>query len=297
MGGKDIGVHNLFLFQQGNRDFVASVVESLFGNFQIFDITDPRNPSPVGFWGVEELRLAELGLSPDLVVNLRDPELIADLQGFLESGFGQFPRRFLHDITISQRGDLAYLSYWDAGVVLLDIRDPSNPVFLSAAVDPGSDGEVNSHAAWPNEDGSIVVETSEDFDAFTTTGLPEKWGGVRIWDFRDPLQPILLSTFETFCSANPGDTSCDPRGVYSVHNVMVKGTLAFLSWYGNGVLVLDISDPRNPFEVARFNPVGPDFEASNGGIQDVWGIFFDKGRGFASDRNGGLYIFNLKGSQ
>ena len=78
---------------------------------------------------------------------------------------------------------------------------------------------------------------------------------------------------------------------------MVKGTLAFLSWYGNGVLVLDISDPRNPFEVARFNPVGPDFEASNGGIQDVWGIFFDKGRGFASDRNGGLYIFNLKGSQ
>jgi hypothetical protein len=41
LGFVDFGVHNLFLFTQGSNDYVAAVVESEFGNFQIFDITDP----------------------------------------------------------------------------------------------------------------------------------------------------------------------------------------------------------------------------------------------------------------
>ncbi len=29
------------------------------------------------------------------------------------------------------------------------------------------------------------------------------WGGVRIWDYSDPSDPVLASTFNTVCSANP----------------------------------------------------------------------------------------------
>ena len=54
-GFVDFGVHNLWLFTQGDKDYVAATVESEFGNFQIFDITDPASPSLVGFWGAEQI--------------------------------------------------------------------------------------------------------------------------------------------------------------------------------------------------------------------------------------------------
>ena len=429
-GITDVGVHNLFLFGQGERQYVAAVAETAFDNFMIFDITDPTNPSLTSSWGAEEIFDPGVG---DL--SLADPDgfdrgLNAAL--WLLDGFGDSQNRFLHDITISADGTSAYLSNWDAGLVLLDISDPTDPTLVSVALDPvnGSrDGEVNSHAAWPNEDGSIVVEGEEDFSpfsltfsitagpnadgfpaaegAFTTpiftlpgfemsgpttyvglactggdpvpagsgiaviqrgvcrfdekasnaiaagydgmvvfndaargdalvtmggdprdipgvfvghsTGLaiigvgnaaalmigdtgapisavavPGSWGGVRIWDYSDPTDPVLLSTFDTVCSADAGDPSCDPRGTYTTHNVIVRGDRAYFSWYADGVLVLDISDPANPVETARFHETGAAFEASNGGIQDVWGIGLSNNPNIlASDRNGGLYVLRL----
>lgn len=106
---------------------------------------------------------------------------------------------------------------------------------------------------------------------------------------------MLASTFNTTCSADPFDASCDPRGTYTAHNVIVDGDKVYVSWYSDGVLVIDISDPYNPVEVARYNPTGPEFEATNAGIQDVWGIYKDGSRIYASDRNGGLYVLKERG--
>lgn len=125
------------------------------------------------------------------------------------------------------------------------------------------------------------------------------WSGMRIWDYSDPENPVLASIFDTTCSAStePGGT-CDPRGTYSSHNVIVEGTKAYISWYSEGVLVLDIADPYNPVEVARYHESGPEFEERNAGIQDVWGIYKIPGEPwvYASDRNGGLYILKEKGA-
>ncbi len=108
---------------------------------------------------------------------------------------------------------------------------------------------------------------------------------------------MLAATFDTVCSADPTDASCGPCGTYSVHNVIVEDNLAYFSWYSNGVIVVDISDPYNPVEIARWNPTGAEFEESNGGIQDVWGIYKVENSPwiYASDGNGGLYILKLKG--
>ncbi len=121
------------------------------------------------------------------------------------------------------------------------------------------------------------------------------WGFVRIWDYSDPTSPVLASTFNTVCSADPVDPSCDLRGTYSAHNVIVQDDKAYISWYSDGVLVLDISDPSDPVEIARFNPTDSAFEAQNGGIQDVWGVYKEPGSEliYASDRNGGLYVLTL----
>ncbi len=434
-GVVDVGVHNLFLFRQGSRDLVALQAEGEFGGFQIYDLTDPTNPSFVGAWGAEELcTLSFCSADPE---NETDPDVILDtIFGWMRTGFGLSRNKYLHDMTISADGTKAYLSSWDAGLVLLDISDPADPTVVSVAIDPGNgslDGEVNSHAAWPTADGKVVVETEEDFNSwasalplssftfgvnatntipgvgistlagnafegsqtgngvtvdatsvtvtsgpltgmvfsavegagdqpkFATTGpqsgeavwigracnvdapflnagsfdagdiavvrrgactFAEKlanaaalgasaivisnnvttdtpWGGVRIWDYSDPTNPVLASTFDTVCSASPTPIpACDLRGTYTVHNVIVEGNLAYLSWYSDGVLILDISDPYNPVEVARYHQAGSAFEASNGGIQNVWGIYKvpDVPWIYASDRNGGLYVLKAYGA-
>ena len=423
---EDVGVHNLWLFSQGANDYVGVTTETAYGNFHIYDITDPANPALASFWGAEESFDPGVVASGDFGRNL-------DAAIWLTSGFGASQNRFLHDVTITPDGNRAYLANWDAGLVLLDITDVGNPQLVSVAIDPTSeDGEVNSHSVWPNADGSIVVEGEEDFApfesqfsidtgpnagtyassegaittpiadepgsamsgsttyvglacdagtvpsgtgialiqrgvcAFTTKGnsviaagysgmvvfndeargdalvtmggdpitipgvfvghstglaiagvgsaaelvvgapgedvtaavVPNGWSGMRIWSYADPANPILMSTFNTVCSANPVDPSCDPRGTYSSHNVQVEDNKAYISWYSDGVLVVDVSDPANPVEVARYHRAGPEFEAENGGIQDVWGIYKIPNQPwiYASDRNGGLYILKEFGS-
>ena len=433
LGIVDVGVHNLFLFTQANRDYVAMQTHAFFGSFQIFEITDPSEPKFVSAWGAEYL--CEGDFCSDDPHAETDPNVIFDvIFEWMLDGYGQSRNRFLHDVTVSKDGTRAYLAHWDAGLILMDISDPADPQLISVALEPtAGDGEVNSHHAWPSEDGSVVVETEEDFDAwesflpptFLTFGeddpgapLPgtaiatvsgddfeeyqtdnagtvdadgltvdsgplagstyetvelegdqprfvdvgpvngdivwigracdgdqilnadaiadggiavvrrgecpfrEKnfnaaaagadaiviandvrdntpWGHVRIWDYSDEANPVLASTFDTVCSASAEPIpACDLRGTYSVHNTIVEREKAYFSWYSDGVLILDISDPYNPVETARYNPTGPEFEEENGGIQDVWGVYKEQGRPwiYASDRNGGLYVLKEYGS-
>jgi len=417
-GFTDFGVHNLFLFTQGGNDYVAATVESEFGNFQIFDITDPTSPSRVGFWGAEQLHRQDV---TDWV-NLTDFGIILDADAYLFSGFGASQNRFLHDMTITADGMQAYLANWDAGLVLLDISDPTSPSLVSVAIDPSSgDGEVNSHSVWPSEDGTIVVEGEEDFSAWENTVPPSNltmqnlntipavavstsagdafaasqtgnagtvtatvvsvtsgpllpqtfpavefvgnnvplgagsvsgnfvwvgracdgdslvnplapgdiavvrrgacffsdkeanvaaagagsiviannnpnstpWSGMRIWDYSDPANPVLASTFDTTCSAStvPGG-ACDPGGTYSSHNVIVETNgnkvKAYISWYSDGMLVLDVSDPYNPVEVGRYTEPG----------EVYWGVYKQTNSPwiYGSDRNGGLRVFKEYGA-
>ncbi len=456
-GLANVGVHNLFLFTQGDRDYVSAVSEGAFDNFRVYDITDPTNPVLVAAWGAEELFDPGVGDLEDIT----DPDQVDRVLAaalWLLDGFGASANRFLHDITVDATGNLAYLSNWDAGLVLLDVSGLAdldtihipNDRVVSVALDPDNgsrDGEVNSHAAWPSEDGSIVVETEEDFAAWVTvtppgnltfgegdppTPLPgvaiatnagddfeanqtgntatvdassvtvtdgplagntypavelsgdqpkfadtgpitaeavwigracsddpdndnippggdpilneedvegniaivrrgectfrEKnfnaaaagavaiviannltddspWGGIRIWDYSDPANPVLASLFDTTCSASPSPIpECDPLGTYSVHNVIVETrgnkVFAYVSWYWDGMLVLDVTDPYNPVEVARYFDNSEEFLASNGGNpHDFWGVYKEPKSPwiYGSDRNGGLYIFQELG--
>jgi hypothetical protein len=444
-GVVDVGVHNLFLFSQGERDFVSMQTHAEFGGFQIFELTDPENPTLISAWGAEYL-CTEAFCSADPHAETNQTVILNTIFGWMRTGFGGSQNRYLHDVTVTDDGTLAYLSHWDAGLVLLDISDPADPQVVSVALDPANgslDGEVNSHAAWPTADGSVVVETEEDFNAWeptrplsnitfgelpwntipgvgvsTTAGddfeanqtgnevtvtstsvtvnsgplagnvypavepagnqpkfadtgpitaeavwvgrgcdtdnflvpgtdmpgivdphlndpdgkiavvrrggcsfssklgaaqaagavaiviannltVSTPWGGVRIWDYSDPANPVLASTFDTVCSALAefDPAKCDARGTYSVHNVIVEGNKAYFSWYSDGMLVLDISDPYNPVEVARYHEAGPEFESRNGGIQNFWGVYKvpDEPWIYGSDRNGGLYVLKEKG--
>lgn len=168
----DNGVHNLFLFRQGSRDYVAAQAEGLFDGFRIYDITTPTAPVLVSGWGAEEVfdpGVGALTLADD-PTGERTQDSVLWLLGLAPfGGFGASQNRLLHDFTISADGTTAYLANWDAGLIVLDIHDPAHPRYVSTALDPvaGSlDGEVNSHSVWPSEDGTVVVEGEEDFSVF-----------------------------------------------------------------------------------------------------------------------------------
>jgi hypothetical protein len=143
-----------------------------------------------------------------------------------------------------------------------------------------SDKGANAAAAGA---AAIVIANNQDDSV---------WGGLRIWDYSDEANPVLKSRFDTVCSADPSDPSCDPAGTYSVHNVVVETlgnkTKAYVSWYSDGMLILDVTDTEIPVEIGRYTEPGTDF----------WGVYKETNSPFfyGSDRNGGLYVFKEQGS-
>ena len=71
--------------------------------------------------------------------------------------------------------------------------------------------------------------------------------------------------------------------------------LAYISWYAEGLVVLDISNPYKPVEISRYRTSGPSFRLSNGGDQDIWGVHKVPGAPwiYISDRNGGMYVLEI----
>jgi hypothetical protein len=87
-------------------------------------------------------------------------------------------------------------------------------------------------------------------------------------------------------------------GDYTIHNPFLVGTDVYISWYSDGVRVVDASDPENPDEVAFFvppagqNPVKPSQRGVLSQTPQVWGVVVDEATGliYASDMNTGLWI-------
>jgi len=157
----EFGVHNTFIYQQGENAYMLVVDDENVQDLTIVDITKPQSPRVIAVTGKEDW-----------------PADIAE-------EFGDSAAAFLHDVWVQDNGGIktAYLSYWDAGLVLLDISDPANPEFMGdstyANPDPLS-GEApagDGHVAVPSADGMRVLLGDEDFaagalDSFEFNGSP-----------------------------------------------------------------------------------------------------------------------------
>ena len=116
------------------------------GDLLIVDITDPEKPALIAEWGV----LDEPALGPEIYFLSR--------RGGSDYTYG-------HSARASQDGTRVYVSYWDAGVSLLDISDPSRPIFLGrTAYGPDDDGDAHSVAE--AHDGTLLVQADEDISPF-----------------------------------------------------------------------------------------------------------------------------------
>jgi hypothetical protein len=235
-----------------------SVEPDSFG-FHIYDVTNPRTPFEAGGWSA----CKELHLCTPL-------------------GHGVEQQAYLvHSVITNAAATRAYLSYWDLGTVLLDIADPAHPRYLGRT-DPGQ-GKV--HSAWLTQGGKVMLETHE-----LTHGRPV------VWQIADPTHPVKLATVQLPASLRPGGASGGIGLNDSVHDPKILGRYAYFSWYGQGVAVFDLKNPRKPRFVARFRPPpkrdGHGLVCPGGACTAVWGVFPTAKYVLASDMNSGLWVLS-----
>ena len=230
-------------------------------DLQVIDLTDPASPQRLGQWQAD-------------------------------TGAGT-----LHSISLSPDGRTAYLSMWEGGLLLADASDyalgrpaPSLRVLnpRDALLPPP---RVDVHSAVPLADAHYVLLTQEYYSC--------PFGGLSVVDVRDPARPVLAGRFDL--PENAGQCASLPAAdaVFTAHNPLVVGPLAFVSWYAGGLQAFDLSDPRAPVRTGLFVPdgLGPLGGSPYGGYPvQVWSYpILRAGVIYVSDIRGGLFVLRYTG--
>ncbi len=179
---------------------------------------------------------------------------------------------FLHDVYV--RDGLAFLSHWDAGLIILDVGNgmsggsPESPVEVGRVKMEGG----NTHNAWYWPDGGYVFVGEENFS---------RPGVMHVVDVRDLRNPTEVATYSV-----AGQTP---------HNFWMDEDRAilYLAWYDKGLRVLDVSGEllgdlgRQGREIAGF----PYAEAARSPLASrTWAPQLHAGLIFLSDLNTGLWV-------
>jgi hypothetical protein len=242
------------------------------GDFRLIDITDPRAPFEVSDWGV-----------------------VKDAGGPLGPGLGCDPDPIYgHSAEPSNDGKRAFVSYWDSGFVALDVTDPTAPTMLGHTVYPAN-ADGDAHSASYDDARALLFTADEDFCKVSGPETEKGFGYMRVYDYSDLGAPVQIGEYRT---PNSTGTNDQAAGDYVIHNPLVVGTDVLLSWYSDGIRVVDASDPAQPREVAHFvppaeqNPVKPSQRGVLTNTPQVWGVAYDDSTGliYASDMNSGLWI-------
>jgi len=151
---------------------------------------------------------------------------------------------------------------------LIDITNKNNPQLISvSAALPG----IYAHSGWMTEDKRYFIGT-EEFDVRDIT----------VWDLQDRSSWELVVTSWQMS----GSTGGDP-----VHNLFVKGNYAHISYYKQGYVVLDISDPTNPTLAGHYDT----YPSNSGTYNGAWGCYpyLPSGLILVSDMQTGLYVLQF----
>ena len=215
-------------------------------DIHIIDISDPANPDEVGRWGVDN------------------------------------PNKSLHDVIVQE--GYAHLSYWDDGVVTLDVGagthggTPTEPAFVSRYKYPTG----NTHTAW--RAGKYLFVGDEIFPDDWDADRPiEARGYIHVLDFSDPDNPVEVAKYEV------------PEA--GAHNIWVEGDRLYVGYYQAGLRVVDISGElrgdlyKQGREIAILKTTDAESTVPNWGM--TWGAQIHKGNIFTSDLNSGLWVVKL----
>ena len=181
---------------------------------------------------------------------------------------GEFDEWYCHDGFV--QNDTGYFSHINDGFfTIVDLNDKSN-VQLTDVIGSLSTSSVFTHNCWASANGQVLYTTDEKENGFIDS-----------YDISDPANPIQLDIIQS----SPGNNIIP-------HNTHVKGDLIITSYYTDGVVVHDVSDPSNMVEVANFD-TSPDYNGNT--FNGCWGVypFFASDNLIASDIEKGLYVLSI----
>ncbi|MCC6930103.1 MAG: hypothetical protein IT359_14055 [Gemmatimonadaceae bacterium] len=220
------------------------------------------------------------------------PKMIARMMGESDQQPGR-PRHGptqCHDITVYPAIGLAGGACEGYGL-LLDIRDPANPVRIGAVADSNFS---YWHSATFNNDGTKVLFTDEwggGGGPKCRATDPKEWGANAIFtvtngkmEFQNYYKLPAAQTSSENCVAHNGSLIPIPG-----RDVMVQ------AWYQGGLSVFDWTDAKHPKEIAFFDR-GP-VDSTRMQMGGSWSVYWYNGAIISSEIARGLDITELTPSE
>jgi choice-of-anchor B domain-containing protein len=177
---------------------------------------------------------------------------------------GSWTGTYVHDLSLLN--GKAYCAAIFAGrIYVLDVTQPGTPPVVGT---PWTWPNAFPHNTWPTEDGNFLVTTDEN-----------NGGHLRMWDISN-----LSQVTQT-------DDILVPTGSI-IHNAYIRGNYCYMSYYRDGLRVVDVSDPYNLVAAGWYDThpaAGPDYEGAWG----CWCFAADPGIAYISDMQTGTYILRF----
>ncbi len=227
---------------------------------QIIDLEDPAAPKFVSNWWLPGQRDGE----EEAYGKWREH---GDHTSWTSCN-GKFyvPRR------VEDGGKYAYSTWGAFGFMVHDVSDPAHPKLVSryrADYNPGSIDYYSCNVAWLDRGFVIAANETLEPDCFTPFRDPV------VLDMTDPANPAVMASIPrpTPPAGAPYDDFCNKRGRYGTRKMphlkapgKVHPNFLAMTYFGGGLQCFDLSDPRQPKNVAYFIP-------PQAGELDKWNSF------------------------
>jgi hypothetical protein len=266
------GVHSAFVYTHPKHGTHVYLTNDGTGAFHVIDLNDPYHPKEAAVW------------------KTRRPTAAGDAG------------RTLHDVDVQD--GLAYLSYWNDGLVILDVGNgvkggtPAKPVLVSQfkydldalyrqVEATGGPGYIRgTHTAWRHKDYVFIAD--EVFPASAVEGAKDAaafraYGRLQVIDVSDYANPKSVAWYEPEYGG--------------VHNIWVAGDTLYMGAYNAGFRAFDISgELRGDLraqgrEIAHVNTADLDGHEKNTAM--TWGVVVRDGLAYVNDMVNGLWVVRL----
>ncbi|MCH2112244.1 MAG: choice-of-anchor B family protein, partial [Planctomycetes bacterium] len=247
----------------------AYIVTEGGGGVQIVNLQNPENPTLVKTWGtnhwtnahniaidVADAKAYVCGTNGGLkVLNLSNPET--------PTIWATRSSPYIHDLHV-QNGLAHFAEIYDGRYRITNVA--TNFPTRDRITTPGQ----FTHSTWANANDSVCVTTDE-----------VNGGSLGLYDISDPTNIQHLDTWS-------------PNLNSIVHNAFIVGDLVYASWYTEGLVVADISDPSNVTFHASYDTSS---YGSGSGFHGAWGCypFSPSGVIYVSDIEEGFHIVKVDG--
>ncbi len=270
------GVHSTFVYTQPRFGTHVYLTDDATGSLRVIDLNDPLHPREIARWQPRE-----------------------NLAG-----------NYVHDLDV--KDGLAYLAYWNDGLIILDVGNgikggsPSHPVLVSqykydlddlyrAVEAEGGAGFIRgAHTAWRDATRPLVYVGDEVFTAkpqgILMPGrgeLGKANGRLHVIDVSDLEHPREVAWYEP------------PDG--GIHNVWVAGDTLYAGDYQGGLRVLDISGDLRGDLTLQDREIAHVHTGDSRGIVPnasmAWGAFYVNGLVWVNDMYSGLWTIRVEPRQ